>query len=207
MQKHLSFYELFKRIFDFSIGLILFVISLPILIIAIIAIRIDSPGNPIFFQRRVGRNGKLFTIIKLRGMLNNARELYPQLYQYEDRQDLNFYFHFSDDPRVTRVGKWTRRMSIDELPNFLNVVLGSMSLVGPRPEIPEVLNLYGKYRSEYLLVKPGITCWSKCTGRDKLTKEETILMDLDYVKNRCFGVDLKILSKTFFSVLGIKNVF
>ena len=207
MQKHISLYEIFKRIFDVSIGLFLFIISLPILIIAIIAIRLDSPGNPIFLQRRVGRNGQLFTMIKLRGMFNNARELYPQLYYYEDRQDLNFYFHFSEDPRVTRVGKFTRRTSIDELPNLLNVVLGSMSLVGPRPEIPEVMNLYGKYRGEYLLVKPGITCWSKCTGRDKLTKEETILIDLDYVKNRSFGVDLKILSKTFFSVLGIKNVF
>ena len=207
MQKHISLYDFFKRIFDFNIGFILFIISLPILIIAIICIRIDSPGNPIFLQKRVGRNGKLFTMIKLRGMFNNSMDLYPELYNYSDRKDLDFYFHFSDDPRVTRVGKFTRRMSVDELPNFLNVVLGSMSLVGPRPEIPEVMNLYGKYRDEYLLVKPGITCWSKCTGRDKLTKEETILIDLDYVRNHSIGIDLKILSKTFISVLGIKNVF
>lgn len=196
-----------KRVFDFVFGLIFFFLSLPIVIIAIIAIRLDSPGSPIFLQKRVGQNGKLFTMIKLRGMYSNSRERFPDLYDYSARDDLNFHFHFSDDPRVTRVGRFTRRTSIDELPNFLNVVLGSMSLVGPRPEIPEVMNLYGKYRNEYLSVKPGITCWSKCTGRDTLTKEETILLDLAYVKHHSLLVDLKILTKTFVAVIGISNVF
>jgi lipopolysaccharide/colanic/teichoic acid biosynthesis glycosyltransferase len=140
-------------------------------------------------------------------MYSDSRERFPDLYDYSARDDLNFHFHFSNDPRVTRIGRFTRRASIDELPNFLNVVMGSMSLVGPRPEIPEVMNLYGQYRDAYLSVKPGITCWSKCTGRDTLTKEETILLDLDYVRDHSFFVDLKILYKTFISVLGIRNVF
>ena len=196
-----------KRVFDLTFGLVLLCLSLPIAIIAIIAIRLDSPGSPIFLQKRVGQNGKFFTIIKLRGMYSNSKELFPELYDYSGQNNLNFHFHFSNDPRVTKVGKFTRKTSIDELPNFLNVVVGSMSLVGPRPEIPEVMNLYGPYREEYLSVKPGITCWSKCTGRDTLTKEEAIILDLNYVKENSFLIDLKIISKTIVTVLGIRNVF
>lgn len=200
-------YKFFKRLIDLMLGLLLFFISLPIVIFAIFAICIDSPGSPIFLQKRVGHNGKLFTIIKLRGMYSNSRQLFPELYDYSSQNDLNFHFHFAEDPRVTKVGRLTRKTSIDELPNFLNVVMGSMSLVGPRPEIPDVINLYGSYREEYLSVKPGITCWSKCTGRDTLTKEETILLDLDYIRSHSIRVDFKILYKTFLSVIGIKNVF
>ncbi|MBU3616748.1 sugar transferase [Polynucleobacter sp. JS-Polo-80-F4] len=207
MKQDTLLYKFTKRLFDLIFGILLFLISLPIIIIAIFAIRIDSPGSPIFFQKRVGHNGKLFTMIKLRGMYSNSRKLFPRLYDYSGQNDLNFHFHFAEDPRVTKVGRFTRKTSIDELPNFLNVVMGSMSLVGPRPEIPEVMNLYGPYRDEYLSVKPGITCWSKCTGRDTLTKEETILLDLGYVRSRSIMIDFKILYKTFLNVLGIKNVF
>jgi lipopolysaccharide/colanic/teichoic acid biosynthesis glycosyltransferase len=100
-----------------------------------------------------------------------------------------------------------RKTSIDELPNLWNVVLGDMSLVGPRPEIPEVLALYGPYRHEYLSVKPGVTCLSKCTGRDRLTKRETIDFDIKYIRERSFSLDLTILWRTFRSVMLRRDVF
>jgi lipopolysaccharide/colanic/teichoic acid biosynthesis glycosyltransferase len=100
-----------------------------------------------------------------------------------------------------------RKTSIDELPNLWNVVLGDMSLVGPRPEIPEVLNLYGPYRQQYLSVKPGVTCLSKCTGRDRLTKRETIEFDIEYIRTRSFRRDVSILWRTFRGVLLRRDVF
>ncbi|MDD4960418.1 MAG: sugar transferase, partial [Gallionella sp.] len=117
-----------------------------------------------------------------------------------------FHFHYEDDPRVTRIGRYTRRTSIDEMPNFINVVLGDMSLVGPRPEVPDVMGLYGRYAEEYLSVKPGITCLSKCSGRDSLTKEETIQMDLGYIQSRSFLLDVKILWWTFVGVVLRRDV-
>ncbi len=108
---------------------------------------------------------------------------------------------------MTRAGKFIRKTSIDELPNLWNVVLGDMSLVGPRPEIPEVLSLYGPYREEYLSVKPGITCLSKCTGRDRLTKRETIEFDLSYIRRRNLKLDLSILWQTLKGVMLRRDVF
>jgi lipopolysaccharide/colanic/teichoic acid biosynthesis glycosyltransferase len=200
-------YSISKRLFDFALGFVLLIIALPIVLIAALAIRINSPGSPFFFQTRLGKNGKPFRIFKLRGMFIDARERFPTYYDYTKKQDLEFCFHHEDDPRVTRAGKFIRKTSIDELPNLWNVVIGDMSLVGPRPEIPEVLVLYGPYREQYLSVKPGVTCRSKCTGRDRLTKKETIEFDLDYIRSRSFWLDIKILWKTFRSVIFRRDVF
>lgn len=200
-------YPLAKRCLDIALGSVLLCCSLPIIAIAAIAVRLESKGSPFFIQKRVGLNGKPFRIFKLRGMYADARARFPELYDYSKHDGLDFRFHYERDPRITRVGDFIRRTSIDELPNFLNVVLGSMSLVGPRPEIPEVSALYGKYREEYLSVKPGVTCLSKISGRDLLTKEQTILMDIAYVWNRSVALDVKILWATFLSVVARRNVF
>jgi lipopolysaccharide/colanic/teichoic acid biosynthesis glycosyltransferase len=167
----------------------------------------ESKGSPLFIQTRVGLNGKPFRIFKLRGMYADARERFPDLYDYSKHGSLDFHFHYEIDPRITGVGSFIRKTSIDELPNFLNVVLGSMTLVGPRPEIPEVSALYGKYRQQYLSVKPGVTCLSKVSGRDLLTKEQTIRMDIGYVENMSTAADMRILWKTFWSVINRRNVF
>jgi lipopolysaccharide/colanic/teichoic acid biosynthesis glycosyltransferase len=140
-------------------------------------------------------------------MYIDARERFPTFYDYSKKQDLEFCFHHEEDPRVTRAGKFIRKTSIDELPNLWNVVLGDMSLVGPRPEIPEVLALYGAYKDEYLSVKPGVTCLSKCTGRDRLTKRETVEFDLEYIRHRTFLYDLQILWRTFRGVVLRRDVF
>ncbi len=201
-----SVYAISKRAIDICLGSLLLLISIPVILVAALAIAMESPGSPFFLQTRLGRRGKPFRLLKLRGMYTDARQRFPELYSYSDQQGLDFYFHTADDPRVTRVARFTRRTSIDELPNFWNVVTGDMSLVGPRPEIPEVLKLYGVYREEYLSVKPGVTCTSKCTGRDRLTKRETIELDLEYVRTRSMSTDFKILWRTFCGVVLRRNV-
>lgn len=200
-------YGLSKRWLDLVLGSILLCCSLPIIVLAAIAVRMESRGNPLFIQTRVGLNGKPFRIFKLRGMYADARKRFPELYDYSKHDSLDFHFHYQSDPRITRVGSFIRKTSIDELPNFLNVVLGSMTLVGPRPEIPDVSALYGKYRDKYLSVKPGVTCLSKVSGRDLLTKEQTIRMDIAYIENMSTAMDLKILWATFWSVINRRNVF
>jgi len=196
-----------KRAFDLAFGVILLVVALPIILVAALLIRLETKGSPFFVQTRLGKGGQPFRIVKLRGMFIDSRIRFASYYDYSKHKDLEFCFHHELDPRVTKAGKFIRRTSIDELPNLFNVVLGDMSLVGPRPEIPEVLDLYGPYRDEYLSVKPGVTCISKCTGRDRLTKKETIEFDLDYIRKRSFMVDMSILCKTFRGVILRRNVF
>lgn len=200
-------YRVGKRLSDLIVGSVLFVLATPFILLAALLIRLESPGSPFFFQTRLGLRGRPFRIFKLRGMFIDARERFPELYDYSHNQDLNFHFHYTTDPRVTRVGQFLRRTSIDELPNFWNVVIGDMSLVGPRPEIPDMLAKYGHLRDEYLSVKPGITCRSKITGRDALTKGETVELDLQYVRNRGMREDLSILWKTFMSVISRRDVY
>jgi lipopolysaccharide/colanic/teichoic acid biosynthesis glycosyltransferase len=200
-------YALGKRSVDLLLGSVLLILSLPIILVAAIAIRIETPGSPFFIQTRLGKDGKPFRICKLRGMFADARVRFASLYDYSSKPDLEFCFHHEEDPRVTRTGFFIRRTSIDELPNLWNVVLGDMSLVGPRPEIPEVLELYGPFRQEYLSIKPGVTCLSKVTGRDRLTKRETIQFDIEYIRRRSFGLDMSILWRTFRGVVLRRDVF
>ena len=200
-------YEVTKRAFDLVFGGALLLVATPIILIAAAAIRLESKGSPFFVQTRLGKNGRPFKIVKLRGMFKDARIRFPSYYDYSNKPDLDFCFHHEVDPRVTRAGNFIRKTSIDELPNLWNVVKGDISLVGPRPEIPEVMALYGTFRDEYLSVKPGVTCLSKCTGRDRLTKRETIEYDLDYVRRRNFRVDIQILWRTFRGVVLRRDVF
>lgn len=202
-------YEIGKFLVDFILGWIFLVVSLPIILLAALAVRIESKGNPFFLQYRVGKGGKLFRLIKLRGMYIDARERFPELYDYSkagSKQSLDFHFHYDEDPRVTKVGSFVRRTSIDELPNFINVILGDMSLVGPRPEVPDVYEMYGPYKSLYESVKPGVTCVSKCSGRDSLTKQQTLELDMGYLMRRSLLGDIKIIIKTAFGVILRKDV-
>ena len=206
--KNISFgYKFIKRLIDIVGGSIGLIFSFPILAIVMIKIRKESEGPALFKQTRIGLGGKPFTIYKLRGMYIDSKERFPELYDYSNKEGLDFYFHEHEDPRITNIGKYIRRTSIDELPNFYNVLVGDMSLVGPRPEIPDVIYLYGENTAKYLSVKPGITCTSKATLRDALTKEETLKLDLDYIDNMSLSMDLDLLYKTFKSVIFRKNVY
>jgi lipopolysaccharide/colanic/teichoic acid biosynthesis glycosyltransferase len=199
--------RLIRRSLDLGAGFILTLLTAPIWLAAALAVRIETKGNPFFLQRRIGLGGKPFKIIKLRGMYTDARERFPHLYDYSRFGGLDFHFHYEQDPRITRVGAFIRSTSIDELPNFINVFLGQMTLVGPRPEVPDVLDLYGEYKAEYVSIKPGITCLSKISGRDNLTKRETIELDLGYIRNASLRMDNSILWKTAKAVVLRQDVF
>ena len=196
-------YVVAKRLLDLVVALLALVLASPILLLAAVAIRLESPGPALFRQERVGKNGTRFSLYKLRGMYSDAERRFAELYRYEytPEQLATTNYHDPRDPRVTRVGKWLRRTSIDELPNLWNVVKGEMSLVGPRPDIPQMLPYYGDSLAEFLSVLPGITSMSKATGRDSWTFNETLELDLDYVRTRSLALDLKILALTVLAVI------
>ncbi|TMQ60610.1 MAG: sugar transferase [Candidatus Eisenbacteria bacterium] len=180
----------------------------PILLAIAIAIRLDSPGPALFKQVRIGLKGRPFTFIKFRGMYIDALARFPELYSYRYTQSEidNLHFHSETDPRVTRVGRFIRSTSLDELPNFINVVWGDMSLVGPRPEIPEMIPYYGTAAGEILSVKPGVTSMAKVIGRDHLNFMETLALDLEYVRNRGWAKDFRILCSTLVLVVTGRSV-
>jgi len=195
--------ERMRRVFDVVLAIVALVLTAPLVGVAMLAVRLDSPGPAIFRQRRLGRHGRTFHLVKLRGMYVDARERFPDLYDYgrHGRDNVgDFFFHGEEDPRVTRVGRILRKYSIDELPNFWNVVRGEMAVVGPRPEIPELGHMYGRELARILSVRPGVTSPAKATGRDDLSLEETIARDLDYVENRSWKLDLLTVWQT---VLGV----
>ena len=190
--------EILKRIIDVLGSLLCIVIFSPVFIVAPILIKIDSKG-PIFFkQKRAGKDGKYFTAYKFRSMVYNADKISKKDYSAEELSDL--IFQEKDDARITRVGKILRR-GFDELPQLFNVLKGDMSLVGPRPEIPEIVKLYNRKQKLRLKVKPGITGLAIINGRGDIPLEETISYDIEYIENWSLWLDLKILIKTLYVVL------
>lgn len=188
-----------KRLVDVVISVAALIVTAPLLAGAMIAIRIESPGPVLFRQRRMGHCGRSFEILKLRGMYVDARDRFPHLYAYSELSPAaasDIFFHQHEDPRVTRVGRVLRKTSIDELPNFWNVLKGDMSVVGPRPEIPELAHLYGDALEALLSVRPGVTSPAKASGRDALSFAETLRSDLDYVERRTLLLDLKTIART-----------
>lgn len=196
-------YRVVKRSFDvvFS-GVVTAVLALPVAIVGV-AISLESPGGPLFRQSRVGRGGREIRIFKLRSMYSDAHEnpekyLNPdQLAQWQREQKVD------NDPRVTRIGRFIRRTSLDELPQFLNVLVGDMSVVGPRPVTEEETYEFGEDRDLALSVRPGITGLWQVTARNDATWEsgERQRLELEYVRNRSIGLDLRIILGTFGAVL------
>jgi len=181
-----------KRLTDLLFSLTILIISFPFLLIAALAIKIDSKGPIFFIQDRTGFNGKPFKMIKFRGMVNNALEIGPELTQ-------------KNDPRITRVGKFLRRTSIDEIPQVINVFKGEMSIVGPRPEIIPITSQYNEDQKDVFNYKPGITGKSQISGRQTLTPAERVEMESAYYKNATFWSDLKILIITVYVVISNKG--
>lgn len=204
-----SAYRCAKRAFDVFFATAVLLVALPVILVAALAVRLDSPGPAFFLQPRMGRGGSAFRLVKLRGMYVDAPVRFAQLFDYgsvrPDQGDA-FFFHTDGDPRVTRVGRLIRKYSIDELPNFINVLLGHMSVVGPRPEIPELAPLYGEHLGQFLSVRPGVTSPSKAAGRDALSFSENLASDLWYVEHRSMRTDMMTVLRTARSVLRGKNV-
>jgi lipopolysaccharide/colanic/teichoic acid biosynthesis glycosyltransferase len=173
-----------SRVFDIVVAGTLVVIGSPLLIAAMVAIRLESPGSPIYRQRRVGKDGRPFELYKLRTMVSGAEHIGAGM-------AVNV-----GDPRITRVGALLRRFSLDELPNLVNVLRGDMAIVGPRPTIQAQVDQYTDRQRRRLEVKPGITGWAQVNGRASLPWHERIELDVWYVDHRSFALDLKILAMT-----------
>lgn len=186
-------YKNFKRFFDIFFSFILLILLSPVFLIVFILIKIFDPG-PIFFkQKRVGQNEKIFLIYKLRTMVINADKIGPVLTS-------------DNDPRITKLGKFLRHSSIDELPQFINVIKGEMSIIGPRPEVPSIVETYNDTQRQVFKLKPGITGWAQIHGRDALSIEQKSVYDIEYVNKVSFLLDLKIVLLTFPALISSEGI-
>lgn len=196
-------YYFFKRFIDICFSLFGIVVLSPVLIIVAILIRLDSKGSVIFSQERVGKNGKIFKMYKFRSMVINAEELLSKL---KDSNEMSGpMFKMAEDPRITKIGRFIRKTSIDELPQLFNVLKGEMSLVGPRPNLPKEVAEFSQEHKLKLLAKPGLTCYWQVMGRNKIGFEEWMKLDVKYIEERTTLVDLKLIFKTFFVLFGDEN--
>ncbi|MFL6057167.1 MAG: sugar transferase [Actinoallomurus sp.] len=191
--------RLIKSAFDRTVAVAALMILWPLLAAVAIAIRLESPGRALFRQVRVGRDGREFTVLKFRTMVVDAERRKAELLTLNDHDGV--LFKIRNDPRVTRIGAWLRRYSLDELPQLFNVVWGDMSLVGPRPPLPDEVAKYGDDVRRRLVVRPGMTGLWQVSGRADLTWEESVRLDLRYVENWSLTLDLQILWKTWAAVL------
>ena len=189
-----------KRIFDIVVTLASMPLILPILLVTALAIRIESKGPILFVQNRVGLHKKLFPMYKFRSMVVDAEERMKEIEHLNEAEGANF--KIKDDPRITRVGRFIRKMSIDELPQLINVLKGDMSLVGPRPmSIRDVSHFDKGIQRKRFSVRPGITGLWQVSGRSDLTFEQWIDLDLEYIDHWSFGLDIRILLRTIPVVL------
>ena len=195
-----TFYLIVKRTIDILGALIGLVLLSPIFLIVAIAIKLDSKGPIIFGHNRKGLHGKDIKVYKFRTMYENSQEIFNN-FTKEQKEEFYKNFKLENDPRVTKIGDFLRRTSIDELPQLINILNGSMSIVGPRPIVQKEIDLYGDYANKLFSVVPGLTGYWQANGRSDTTYEERIKMDMYYIDNRGFWLDFKIIIKTFGSVL------
>ena len=186
------------RLVEILVSAITLVLTLPLMLLIGIVIRLDSPGPALFRQKRIGQGGRLFNFVKFRTYYTDAKDRFPELYRYRYSQEELNHLHFKvpGDRRATRVGKWLRQTTLDELPNFWNVLTGDVALVGPRPEIPEMAPYYQPDELAKFSVRPGITGLAQISGRGRLSFRETLRYDLDYVKQNSRSGDVKITIRT-----------
>lgn len=197
---HLSAYQLaVKRLIDIVVSLIAILVLIPLSLVVAVAIKLDSKGPVLFKQARVGRNGGLFTLYKFRSMHENADQIKQSLGDMNEAQGP--VFKIKHDPRITKVGAFIRKTSLDELPQFINVLRGEMSLVGPRPPLPQEVEKYTDYQRGRLAVKPGLTCLWQVQGRSSVSFDRWVELDLEYIRRQSILLDLSIMVKTIPAVL------
>lgn len=193
-------YRTTKRLLDIVGSVLGLIITSPVLLMTSIFIKLDSKGPIFFSQERVGLNGRKFKMYKFRSMVINAEELKEKL---QNNNEMNGpMFKIKEDPRITKVGRFIRKTSIDELPQLINVLKGEMSLVGPRPSLPKEVEKLEDWMLERLEVKPGLTCYWQTSGRSDIGFLEWMQLDVKYVKERSTLVDIKLIVKTFKVFLG-----
>ena len=188
-------YFIFKRLIDMIGAFIGFLVFSPLFLLVSILIKIDSPKDPIFFKQiRIGKKGKEFYMFKFRSMCVDAEDQLDDL--LKDNEIVGAMFKIKDDPRITKIGKFIRKTSIDELPQLWNVLKGEMSLVGPRPPLLREVDEYSEYDKQRLLVTPGCTGLWQISGRNHLSFEQMVELDLEYIANASIMQDVRILFKT-----------
>jgi lipopolysaccharide/colanic/teichoic acid biosynthesis glycosyltransferase len=199
--------EFFKRVFDVLFSLAVLVIFSPLYLLLIVLIALSSPGPVFYVQERVGRNFKRFGCIKFRTMVRNADEVLLEMMETSPclRQEFQDNFKLRRDPRITRIGKFLRLTSLDEFPQFWNVLMGDMSVVGPRPVVVEEITRYDKYADRVLSIRPGITGLWQVSGRNNIPYPRRVQIDMHYVNFRSFWMDLWIVIKTIGIVLFPKD--
>lgn len=193
-------YDFVKRIMDVICSVIGLIILSPIFLIVAILIKAESSGSSIFSQERVGKDGRSFKMYKFRSMVTNAEELKDKL--KEKNEMSGPMFKLKDDPRVTKVGKFIRKTSIDELPQLFNILKGDMSLVGPRPSLPKEVMCFEDWMLKRLKVKPGLTCYWQVSGRSDIDFEDWMRLDIKYVRERNILIDVILIIKTFGVLFG-----
>lgn len=201
---HHPIYVIAKRAMDFAGSLLMLLLFSPLLIGVTLLLLITTKGKPFFVQNRIGYRGKHFPMIKFRTMRLDADQLQHLVANEHASGPI---FKNKTDPRITKIGRWLRRTSIDEAPQLLNVLLGHMSLVGPRPPVLKEVKQYEMWHRRRLAVKPGLTCLWQVSGRSEVGFEDWIRMDLWYVRNQCLWVDLKLLALTPYTVLTCRGAY
>ncbi|KRF38006.1 sugar transferase [Paenibacillus sp. Soil787] len=205
-RKSAASYLIVKRMLDIMLSLMGLFFLTPLFIIIAIWIKLEDPKGSVFFkQNRVGKDEALFPMYKFRSMVSNAEELKQQLMSQNEVEGA--MFKMKNDPRVTRVGRLLRKTSIDELPQLWNVLVGDMSLVGPRPALPSEVSEYTPYEKRRLVVTPGCTGLWQVSGRSNLSFGQMVELDLTYIRERSIFYDLKIILKTVSVLLGSKDAF
>ena len=204
LERESKLYLFIKRSIDIICSLAGIIVLSPVFLIVAVLIKIEDPKGSIFFcQERNGQHPNTFKMYKFRSMVYNAEELLKDL-QHKNEQT-GPAFKMADDPRITKVGKFIRKTSLDELPQLFNILKGDMSLVGPRPPIPREVREYNSYQMQRLLVKPGLTCIWQVSGRNNIGFDEWVDMDLEYIKTRNLLLDIKLILKTVKVLFGDSN--
>ncbi|EOB2765382.1 sugar transferase [Enterococcus hirae] len=197
-------YEMVKRLLDILLSIIGLILTSPILLWVAVKIYLEEPGAPILFsQERVGKNKRTFKMYKFRSMCTDAEEKLENLLDKNEVEGA--MFKIKDDPRITKIGKFIRKTSLDELPQLWNVLKGEMSLVGPRPPLPREVRQYSHHDEQRLLIKPGCTGIWQVNGRSDVNFKEMVAMDLQYVQQRSIIIDFKIILKTIWKMLYTKG--
>lgn len=196
-------YLFIKRLIDILASSLGLVVLSPILLLIAILIKLDSKGPVFFSQERIGFRGKPFNMYKFRSMVVNAEEIKEKLNEHNEMSGP--MFKIKNDPRITKIGKFIRKTSIDELPQLINVLKGEMTLVGPRPSLPKEVAQFEPWMMERLTVKPGLTCYWQVMGRNSIEFEDWMKLDVKYVHERCLTLDIKLIFKTFFVLFGDEN--
>jgi len=194
------YYNFIKRLMDIILSLLAIVLLSPIFLIVGLIVRFDSKGKIVFGHERIGKNMKRIKVYKFRTMYENADEIFRN-FSEEQKREYYTNFKLDNDPRITRVGGFLRRTSLDELPQLFNILKGDMSIVGPRPIVEKEIEKYGEFVEIVFSALPGLTGYWQANGRSDTTYEERVQMDMYYIKNRSILLDIKIIFKTFLSVI------